>query len=98
MGDEADAMGEWEISAQGAEDFRDRPRGQSRGQVMSHSTRDPRHAGMKSAVLARLHDRLKVAAEFSEPGYAGWKQELVRRDLLRELITEFEAMHETEAT
>lgn len=60
-----------------------------------HSTRDPRRAGMKAAILTRLRDRLKVAAEFSEPGYAGWKHEIVRRDLLRELIAEFEALPET---
>lgn len=59
---------------------------------MERSTRDPKRAGITAAILARLHDRLKVEGEFAEPGHTGWRLADARRDLLRELITEFEAM------
>lgn len=56
------------------------------------STRDPRRAGIKAAILARLHDRLKLAAEFSEPGHQNWRKEAGKLELLRELIAEIEEL------
>lgn len=56
------------------------------------STRDPRRAGMKSAILARLRNRAKLNGEFAEPGYQGWRTSKARYELLLELIAEIEML------
>jgi predicted aminopeptidase len=57
-----------------------------------YSTRDPRRADFKAAALARLRDRLKVAAEFAEPGHSNWRAHRAETDLLNKLIIEFEEL------
>lgn len=58
------------------------------------STRDPHRAGLKAAILARLRDRLKLAAEFGEPGHSNWRRHGYERNLLSALIIEIEGLHD----
>lgn len=60
--------------------------------AITYSTRDPRRAGMKAAILARLRDRLKSDGEAAEPGIDRWRVHKARYELLREIIGEVEAL------
>lgn len=56
------------------------------------STRDPRRAGWRAAILARLRDRLKITLEAAEPGCPGWRMSKAQCALLKNIIVEVEAM------
>ena len=58
------------------------------------TTRSPARAGMKAAIIVRLHDRLKRDSEFSEPGYNDSRRHRVRAELLREIIAEIESLED----
>jgi hypothetical protein len=68
------------------------------GLLVEYSTRDPRHSGLKSAILARLRDRLRIAGEFREPAGSNWRKYAAQHDLLKELIEMVEGMQDVPAT